>query len=289
MSLVNRATARSRRGHSSRATRFSVLASLSLALIAGAACGGGPSGGDPGGLRPAAAQEATALLIDANPAGNSATTVGPVESCFSPIAGESFNVDLIVENVDELLAWAIYIEFDAELLEVVGRDVDLFQAANEGSAVYDVSDPLPGATSPYQIAAADVSDPPTPDSGSGVLGRLTFRAKADGESPLTFARLDFEGDGTLDRAPFLRNAAARSIGDEDGDGFFDGEATGAEIAIGAECEDTGSTPIDESDGSESSATGVMIAAGAGAGLLVVFGVAGAAIWRRRNGRAVTDT
>jgi hypothetical protein len=241
------------------------------------------------GLRAASAQEATGLLIDANPAGNGATSIATVETCFAPTVGETFTIDVIVQDVEDLLGWIIYIEFDAELLEVVGRDVDLFQGANEGSAVYDVSDPIPAKNSPYQIAAVDTSDPPTPDTGSGVLGRITFRANAEGVSPVGFARLDIEGDGTLDRAPFLRNADTEAIGDEDGDGFFDGEMTGAEIAVGAECEDTGSAPIDESNGDDSSSGALLIAAGAGAGVLLVFGIAVAAIWRRRNGRGLADT
>jgi hypothetical protein len=285
MRLTNDDTAEKQRGTLGRCRRLTswvVLATLALAVSVSTLLI--PSG-------PVAGQEAPALYIDANPAANDATHVDSVQSCFAPAVGDTFAVDVVIEEVQELLAWQLYVEFDPALLEVVDRRVDMFQGANRGSSVYDVSDPVPGTASPYGIAAADVSDPPTPDSGTGVLGRLTFRAKAAGTSPLAFARQDVDDDGLVDRASFLRNIDSEPIGDEDGDTFFDGDANGAEISIGSECEDEGGTIVGNGldEAGDSVGTGIWIAVGAGAGLMLVFGLAGAVLWRRRYAGTVADS
>ncbi len=235
------------------------------------------------------AQELPALRIDPNPAANEATNVDRIENCFPARTGDVFDVDLVIQGVEELLAWEIYIDFDTSLLEIVGRRVDLFQDANEGSDVFDVSDAVPGTQSPFRLAAADVSDPPTPDSGSGVLGRMTFRAKGPGLTTIGLSSIDIDEDGVLDRAPFLRNVAGDPIADVDGDTFFDGEITGAQIAVDEPCEDTGFTVEDRSEGGESVATGVWIAAGVGAALLMVLGTGGAMVWRRREAGPGADS
>ncbi|MCH7483590.1 MAG: hypothetical protein IIA90_00400 [Chloroflexi bacterium] len=257
-----------------------ILVSLALVTAAGVLMFG---------LETVASQELPALRIDPNPAANEATHVERIENCFSAKTGDVFDVDLVIQGVEELLAWEIYIDYDPSLLEIVGRRVDLFQDANEGSDVFDVSDEVPGTQSPFRLAAADVSDPPTPDSGSGVLGRMTFRAKAPGLTTIAFSSIDIDGDGVIDRAPFLRNVAGDPIADLDGDTFFDGEATGAQIAVDEPCADTGFTIGDRSEGGESVATGVWIAAGVGAGLLMVLGAGGAMAWRRRDAGPGADS
>jgi len=257
-----------------------VLVSLVLATSTGALILG---------LQTAASQELPALRIDPNPAGNEATSVERTENCFAVSTDETFDVDVIIQGVEELLAWEIYIDYDPSLLEVVGRRVDLFQGANEGSDVFDVSDEVPGTKSPFRLAAADISDPPTPDTGSGVLGRMTFRAKAPGVSTIGFSSIDIDEDGLLDRAAFLRNVAGDPIADTDGDTFFDGATAGAQIAVDEPCADTGSTTEDRSEGGESVATGVWIAAGVGTGLVLVLGTGGAIAWRRRDARRGVDS
>ena len=257
-----------------------VLVSLALATFAGALTFD---------LQAVAAQELPALRIDPNPAANEATHIERIENCFSAMTGDVFDVDVVIQGVEELLAWEVYIDYDPSVLEVVGRRVDLFQDANDGSDVFDVSDPVPGTQSPFRLSAADVSDPPTPDSGTGVLGRMTFRAKAPGLTTIAFSSIDIDDDGVLDRAPFLRNVAGDPIADVDGDTFFDGEATGAQIAVDQPCADTGFTPGDRSEGGESVAAGVWVAAGIGAGLLTVLATGGAIAWRRRGARPGADS
>ena len=179
--------------------------------------------------------QATRLSVDADSAGNGPTEVGPYNSCLSVTSGDTFDLDIIIEDVQELLAWEIYLEYDPKIVEIVQRDVRLFQGANPGSSVYDVSEDLPDSDGLYRLAAADTADPPKPDSGSGVLARLRLKAIASGISDASLARRDLDGDGKPDQGPFLRNTDGDPIGDDDGDTLFDGPDTAAKIAVDTLC------------------------------------------------------
>lgn len=209
----------------------------------------------------ARAQESPTIGIDADPSGNTATSLDRIDPCAVRSIGETFDIDLFLQDVDQLLAWEIYIEYDAQILEVVNRQVDLFQAANEGSNVFDVSEKLPDSDGLYRIAAADTSDPPTPDSGSGVLARLTFRAKGTGISDIRLAFQDLDEDGNPDLGPFLRDIEAQPIGDIDDDTFFDGPLQNAQIAIDTECPAT-VNPSAGDDGAAGIATEIWVVIGA---------------------------
>ena len=115
---------------------------------------------------------------------------------------------------------------------VVEHDVKLFQEANDGSSVIDISSQLPDNTGFHTLSAFESSDPPAVDSGSGVLARLTLEAKADGQSLLRFGNRDINEDGVQDRGTLLKDANADVIGDDTGDDFFDGERQDAMVAVG---------------------------------------------------------
>lgn len=231
----------------------------------------------------ASAQEPPTIGIDANPVGNKATSLGKIDPCVARSTGETFQVDIFVRNVEQLLAWEIYVEYDPNLLEVVARQVDLFQAANAGSNVFDVSDRVPDADGLYRLAAADISDPPTPDSGSGVLAKLTLRAKAPGISPLTLAYRDLNGDGKPDQGPLLRDIDAKPIGDDDGDALFDGQISNAQVAIDTPCSEAPSPPTEnDSAGNGSSAWIIPVAAAAGVALLALASLGALGMARRRH-------
>ena len=245
------------------------IALLTIALLAGLAA-------------PAASQvDEPSLVIDVSPGDNEATTPGEIENCIEVPAGYEFDIDLIIVDVEELLAWDVSVEYDTDVLEVVARDVKLFQEANAGSSVFDVSEALPDDDGLYRLAAADTSDPPTPDSGSGTLARLTLRALTSGESALNFVRRDLNNDGELDIGPFLRNASGEIIGDVDGDTFFDGSVSGAIVAVETSCPPgSNSVTIARAGDSGSSNTWVFIAGGA---VILAFATAaGAAFFYRRT-------
>jgi hypothetical protein len=149
--------------------------------------------------------------------------------------GDTFQVDVFVTDVTDLLAWETYFVYDMSVINVVSRDVMMFQAANAGSNVFDVSEGLPDIDGHYRIAAVDLADPPAPDSGSGVLAKLTLEAVGPGVSPLSLSPIDINEDGSIDLGPSLKNSEAESIGDLDSDGFFDGPIANAQIAVDTAC------------------------------------------------------
>ena len=225
---------------------------------------------------PAAGQEPLAIGIDANAEGNGPLTLSTIDPRVSVCRGDVFDIDIFIRDVEELLAWEIYIGFDPAVLEVVGRDVEMFLAGNPGSSVLDVSGrvPDPGL---YQVAAADTSDPPTPDSGSGVLFRLSVRALNSGTSDIELIVRDVDGDGLADLGPLLRNVDADILGDTNGDSIFDGPIENAEVAVDTACEDVapGTTAPTSPDGGVSPAL-IAIAVAGGA---VAFLIAGAVAFR----------
>lgn len=191
-----------------------------------------------------ASAQGTRLSVDVDPQGNGPTELGPPTSCVSVASGDSFQLDIVVDDVQELLAWEIYFEYDPTIVHIIGRDVRMFQAANPGSSVFDVSDSLPDSDGLYLLSAVDTADPASPDSGSGVLARLTLTATGRGLSTAAFARRDLNDDGILDRGPLLRDIDAAPIGDSDGDTLFDGPTEDAQIAVDMPCpgDSTGPAP-----------------------------------------------
>ncbi len=198
----------------------------------------------------------TALAIDAVPSGNDAATLGEITGCAAAAAGDRFVLDVVVQDAEDLLGWEAAISFDPQVLRVVDRDVNFFLAANEGSSVVDASNRTPDESGLYQAAAVDTSDPASPDSGSGTLVRLTLEAVGEGTSSVSLDPVDLNNDDVADRGVLLRASDGAIIGDEDGDTFFDGPLTGAEVRVGDDCPDGGlvvlvqAEPTDAPDGGD---------------------------------------
>ena len=79
---------------------------------------------------PAAGQEPLAIGIDANAEGNGPLTLSTIDPRVSVCRGDVFDVDIFIRDVEDLLAWEVYVGFDPAVLEVVGRDVEMFLAGN---------------------------------------------------------------------------------------------------------------------------------------------------------------
>jgi hypothetical protein len=230
----------------------------------------------------------TQLAIDAVTTGNAATTVGQIDTCASANKGDEFQVDIVIRGVQNLLAWELPISFNKDVLRLDNRDVKQFQQANKGSNVFDSSSQTPNDTGVYVASASDLADPVAPDSGDGVLVRLTFSAIGNGTSQLSLTPVDINGDRIPDRGVLLKNIDNAIIGDTTGDTFFDGPATGAEIRVGADCpsgghvvkaQDSGTT---SSSGGGSSDTWVWIAIAGGAAVVAAAAAAGVLLLRRRR-------
>lgn len=247
-------------------------------------------------LPPAAyAQDETAIGVDATTEGNTATSLGSRDSCISVDKGETFDVDVFIVNVTDLLAWETYLAYDNAVVQVIDRDVDMFQAADPGSSVFNTSESVPpNDDGLFRVGGADLIDPPVGDSGSGVLARLTLEALDTGHTTLSIEPIDIDDDGEPDIGPTLADIDGERIGDADGDAFFDGPFFAAEVAVDSDCADAVSTPIagpatetvgDSGDGGWRWWMTAIIGAGAGAAFLaaVVYRFKRSA--RRPSGRA----
>jgi hypothetical protein len=227
--------------------------------------------------------EDPSLAIDIGTAGNSPTAIGDIENCLGVTAGDRFDVDVIIRDVTDLLAWEMSLDYDGAVLTVVDQDVKMFQGANEGSSPVDISAKLPDDSGSHSLSAFESSDPPSPDSGSGVLTRVTFEATADGETEIHLGQRDANDDGTLDRGTLLKDVNAEVIGDTNGDGFFDGESEPALVVVGDDCPDgyRVATLAGESE-DEGGAQAWYVVGGVVAALAIVAGIALALLRRRGN-------
>jgi hypothetical protein len=205
---------------------------LATAMLAGVIVQGGES----------TAQTRSSIGVDADPAGNTATSLGPIDSCVSVSTGDTFDVDILVADAVDLLAWEVYFIYDGSIISIVDHDVHMFQAADGVSNVFDLSEVLPDLDARYGVAAADLADPPAPDSGSGVLARLTLKAEGPGISPANIPLIDVNNDGKIDLGPFLNDLRGDPIDDVDADGFFDGQIFAAQIAVDTACPADGVIP-----------------------------------------------
>jgi Cohesin domain len=252
---------RSRRIARARALAILALLVSAVALQIGA---GGAAAADP------------SLAIDAGIAGNAATSVGTIENCIAVKTGDKFQVDVVVQNISNLLAWEIHLSYDPAVVEVTDQNVKLFQQANAGSSVIDVSGHVPDDSGVHTLSAFDSSDPATPDSGSGILSRVTFKALGPGTSPVRFGANDPNGNGTL-----LRDTNGSLIGDLNGDGFFDGAQQDAQVAVDGSCP-AGSVVAQSAETAGGTSFPWLIVSGGAGVFVVVLGAGGLTLFSRRR-------
>jgi hypothetical protein len=168
-------------------------------------------------------QEQTWVGIDADTAGNTATALGPIDGCISVATGQTVTVDVFVTGVQRLAGWQGELTYDNSVVNIADADAELLLAANPASEVVNVSpDPLPDTDGAYNLVVADLGDR-TGESGEGVLARLTLQAVGPGSTALTLSDV------------LLADPTAAPIGDTNGDTYFDGPVSGAEIRVDEAC------------------------------------------------------
>ena len=216
----------------------------------------------PGDLR---AEETTVLHVDLKTDGNTATSLGNSDNCISIGMGDTFTIDLTVEDVTTLSAWEVYFVYDRSIIEIVDRELRMFLVAEEGSRPLNASESLPDRDNLFRVAEADLSTPPKAESGSGVLARLTLLAKSKGRTFAGVPSLDLNDDGDLDFGPRLFAPGGRLIADADGDGLFDEPSPPTQIAVALPCDealqppppDFGPPNVDGEDNSPVSFPGIL--------------------------------
>ena len=179
----------------------------------------------------AGAQSSMMIGIDMQPGTNSISSLGELQTCREVAAGESFEADVFVANVTDLTAWELRVDFDDKLLTLDDASYAFFLVSSGGSifpALFEQE--APGR---YFLAAADVQG--TPESGSGVLARLSLTAKAKGKTTISVM-----SSPTVYGARLTGKAGA-AIGDSNGDGIWDGSVVNGDVSIGSKC--APSTPV----------------------------------------------
>jgi hypothetical protein len=163
--------------------------------------------------------------LDADPLhspANTATSLGSTEACISVATNDTFNIDIFITNVIDLMAWDMYFQYDGSMVNVTAVNVRMFQAANPGSNVFNASDVPPDSNGIFYVSAAELAAGKE-DSGSGVLARLTLRAVGPGLSSASLIWSEFKDKNNL------------PIGDTNGDGYFDGSASDVKVAVDRAC------------------------------------------------------
>ena len=183
------------------------------------------------------AQDSPSLGIDADPTGNTATLLDSRQVCIAVDSGDSFDIDITVENVSDLSAWEVYLGYDASVIQVVDRDVQMFLTSAPGSNAFDLSESVPDNNDPFRIGAANISDPPEGVSGSGVLARLTLQAVGGGVTDLTVGPQPTDAGRPI--GPTLTDVNGNQIADSDGDSMFDAPILDAIIAVDESCDTSG--------------------------------------------------
>lgn len=183
--------------------------------------------------RSAVAYPGLTVGLDANPLTTTDTNgdglfesvvLGQYEDCRDVSLGASFEIDLLVLDVADLVAFSSYLEFNPAILNVVAVDTSQFLAAQTGSNAVDASHNVPSATGLFRAAAFDQSN--QGDDGSGVLATVTFLATANGTSDVSL-----HNGGGLEPGTLLQDTVPNPMGDTNGDTWYDGPYVNQTVSV----------------------------------------------------------
>jgi hypothetical protein len=179
-----------------------------------------------------------AMSIDMDTSGNTATSLGPLDSCRSVTPPAVFDIDVTALDIPAtafggMNAFAFTLHYDntAGAQSVTAQNPSLLLAANPGSAIFNGSDATPDADGAYTAAAFDSGPvPATSEVGSGVLSRITLSVGAGatpGAYPLTLTDVAHVDGGGFPYPPDTINNAFLvvdgSCDDLDADGIPNAE------------------------------------------------------------------
>ncbi len=175
---------------------------------------------------PSRAQSSTYLGLDLVSDGNSAALLGCVQDCVEVQVGDLLPLDIFIGDAHELRAFELRFAFDPQVLRIMGHDFDQFliTTAPRGSVFPTLFEmEKPGR---YFLAATEIRG--TPDSGSGVLARLTMEVLAPGRTPVSI----------VTEPGFM----SPRLTDADGDALFQGPVSNGEVSVGEPCSPSPATP-----------------------------------------------
>jgi hypothetical protein len=131
-------------------------------------------------------------------AANTATSLGSLNSCNTLTSGGSLTIDIAVDAVPPsdsatdtggITGFQFSLLYDASVVKVTASDAEMLLAANPGSSLVSLGDATPDTDGSFLVAVSDFGSSTTPESGSGVLARITLQGVAPGVSQLTLTDL----------------------------------------------------------------------------------------------------
>ena len=140
--------------------------------------------------------------IDADPSGNTFSSVASLENTISVSPGGTFTVDIVIDEVDVsdgLAGVEGALVYDASTLRVIGIDpgsmVYVIPPADPGAA-FSYNETLPSTDGRFDFSHSDL-DTNTADSGEGVAARITLQCDAAATSVLSLGYWFGEPDFVL--------------------------------------------------------------------------------------------
>ena len=133
------------------------------------------------------------VALDADPAGNTATSLGHLDPCVRVQPGSEVAVDLVVDAVPQdrpLIGFEIDLRYEPGILEVIAADDTFLLGSNgEYQPFRLLQDALPDSDGTFRLAVVDlasneVSAGDNTEAGAGVLARITFKSLAEGNSAI---------------------------------------------------------------------------------------------------------
>lgn len=138
-----------------------------------------------------------ALAIDTEINGaspNSATSLGSRRACNTIAHGDALTVDITADAVlavsgtgGGISGFQFTLVYDPGILKVAASNHNMLLAANAGSSLFSLGDAVPDDDGRFLVAVGDFGESTTPESGSGVLARITLEAVGRGASALTLS------------------------------------------------------------------------------------------------------
>lgn len=157
---------------------FLAIAALAVIAVLGGASATASLGADP----PPTLYE---VAIDTQPAGNTATSIGPVDNCTGVPNGAMFDIDIILPDLPSpgLAGFGFNILYDSTKLRLVTYDEEMMLAANPSPVIISFSESAPDSDGNLRVDAVDLSGGTvSAETGAGVIVRVTFQAIGLGAS-----------------------------------------------------------------------------------------------------------
>ncbi|MEX0801415.1 MAG: hypothetical protein WD379_09385 [Dehalococcoidia bacterium] len=149
------------------------------------------------------AQQGLTAIVDADPAGNTGSSLGTAQGCISVAntPGTPLQIDVTADTIPsgvQVTGFNYFLSFDDSRLRLTAKEHNLLMVST-GGEVTDLGDNVVDAESPHKVAIVDLSTAPM-ETGplAGALGRYTFEVLAN--APAGLATFSLSTLGIFDDA-----------------------------------------------------------------------------------------